>query len=39
MMENRQVDIERVTANVERMLAEAPEAAVLQADKATRLSG
>lgn len=34
MMENRQVDIERVTANVERMLAEAPEAAVLiQADK------
>lgn len=33
MMENRQVDIERVTANVERMLAEAPEAAVLiQAD-------
>jgi biopolymer transport protein ExbD len=36
MMENRQVDIERVTANVERMLAEAPEAAVLiQADKDT----
>ncbi|CAM3269185.1 MULTISPECIES: ExbD/TolR family protein [Shewanella] len=34
MMENRLVDIERVTANVERMLAEAPEAAVLiQADK------
>ncbi|QSX34926.1 biopolymer transporter ExbD [Shewanella avicenniae] len=34
MMENRQVDIERVSANVERMLAEAPEAAVLiQADK------
>lgn len=34
MMENRQVDVERVTANVERMLAEAPEAAVLiQADK------
>ncbi|ABE55702.1 Biopolymer transport protein ExbD/TolR [Shewanella denitrificans OS217] len=34
MMENRQVDIERVTANVERMLAESPEAAVLiQADK------
>ncbi|GLP96925.1 MULTISPECIES: ExbD/TolR family protein [Paraferrimonas] len=33
-MENRQVDIERVAANVERMLAEAPEAAVLiQADK------
>lgn len=33
-MENRQVDIERVGANVERMLAEAPEAAVLiQADK------
>ncbi len=33
-MENRQVDIERVTANVERMLAEAPEAAVLiEADK------
>ncbi|MCL2915899.1 biopolymer transporter ExbD [Shewanella corallii] len=28
-MENRLVDIERVTANVERMLAEAPEAAVL----------
>ncbi|GGB64043.1 MULTISPECIES: ExbD/TolR family protein [Shewanella] len=37
MMENRQVDIERVTANVERMLAEAPEAAVLiQADKDTQ---
>ncbi|WP_417762146.1 ExbD/TolR family protein [Shewanella sp.] len=34
MMENRLVDIERVSANVERMLAEAPEAAVLiQADK------
>ncbi|MBT1443170.1 biopolymer transporter ExbD [Shewanella sp. JM162201] len=34
MMENRQVDVERVTANVERMLAEAPEASVLiQADK------
>ncbi|MCE9678275.1 biopolymer transporter ExbD [Shewanella sp. AS1] len=33
-MENRQVDIERVTANVERMLAESPEAAVLiEADK------
>ncbi|GGI75512.1 ExbD/TolR family protein [Shewanella gelidii] len=33
-MENRQVDIERVTANVERMLAETPEAAVLiEADK------
>ncbi|MGL4446787.1 ExbD/TolR family protein [Shewanella sp.] len=37
MMENRQVDIERVTANVERMLAEAPEAAVMiQADKDTQ---
>ncbi|MCF1427186.1 MAG: biopolymer transporter ExbD [Shewanella sp.] len=37
MMENRQVDVERVTANVERMLAEAPEAAVLiQADKEAR---
>jgi len=33
-MENRQVDIERVTATVEKMLAEAPEAAVLiEADK------
>ncbi len=33
-MENRQVDVERVTANVERMLAESPEAAVLiEADK------
>ena len=31
MMENRQVDIERVTANVERMLAEA--AVLIQADK------
>ncbi|WP_394132848.1 ExbD/TolR family protein [Shewanella maritima] len=28
-MENRQVDVERVTANVERMLAESPEASVL----------
>lgn len=37
MMENRQVDVERVTANVERMLAESPEAAVLiQADKDTQ---
>ena len=34
-MENRNVDIERVTANVERMLAETPDAAVMiEADKA-----
>ncbi|QSX40417.1 ExbD/TolR family protein [Shewanella cyperi] len=33
-IDNRQVDIERVTANIERLLAESPEAAVLiQADK------
>lgn len=33
-MENRQVDIERVTANIERILAETPEASVLiEADK------
>ncbi|MGI2260097.1 ExbD/TolR family protein [Shewanella sp. GXUN23E] len=37
LMENRQVDVERVTANVERMLAESPEAAVLiEADKDTQ---
>ncbi|TKB58576.1 ExbD/TolR family protein [Ferrimonas aestuarii] len=36
-MENREVDIQRVRANVERMLAESPEASVMiQADKAAK---
>ncbi|GAA5189117.1 biopolymer transporter ExbD [Ferrimonas gelatinilytica] len=36
-MENREVDIQRVRANVERMLAESPEAQVMiQADQDTK---
>ncbi|SDJ15612.1 MULTISPECIES: biopolymer transporter ExbD [Ferrimonas] len=36
-MEKREVDIQRVRANVERMLAESPEASVMiQADKAAK---
>ncbi|GAA4876524.1 biopolymer transporter ExbD [Ferrimonas pelagia] len=36
-MENREVDVQRVRANVERMLAEAPEAQVMiQADQQAR---
>ncbi|SHI14792.1 ExbD/TolR family protein [Ferrimonas marina] len=36
-MENREVDVQRVRANVERMLAESPEAQVMiQADQAAK---